>query len=69
MVKLAIAMNMPAVTAQMDIRLRKALLVGQKITVQAEVLKNTKKILEVHARALTDDNTVVAEATGKLMKV
>jgi uncharacterized protein (TIGR00369 family) len=69
MVKLAIEMGMPAVTAQMDIRLRKALDVGRKITVHAEVLRDTKKILEVYAKAVTEDNVVVANATGKLMKI
>ena len=42
MVKLAIEKGMPAVTAQMDIRLKKAVNVGQKITVSAEITKNTK---------------------------
>ena len=69
MVKLAIEMGMPAVTAHMDIRLIKALNVGKKITVQAEILRDTKKILEVHAKAVTEDNVVVAHATGKLMKI
>ena len=69
MVKLAIEMGMPAVTAHMDIRLKKALNVGKKITVQAEILRNTKKILEVHAKAVTEDNVIVADATGKLMKI
>jgi len=39
MVQLAIYMEMPAVTARMDIRLKKALKVGEKITVTAEILK------------------------------
>jgi uncharacterized protein (TIGR00369 family) len=69
MVKLAIEMGMPAVTAHMDIRLRKALDVGKRIIVQAEILRDTKKILEVHAKAVTEDNVIVADATGKLMKV
>ena len=69
MVKLAIEMGMPAVTAHMDIRLKKALNVGNKITVQAEILRDTKKILEVYSRAVTEDNVVVADATGKLMKI
>src|SRR4030065_2642057 len=46
MVKLAIAMDMPAVTASMEIRLRKALNVGEKIVVEAKILSNTKKLLE-----------------------
>jgi uncharacterized protein (TIGR00369 family) len=69
MVKLAIEKGMPAVTARMDIRLRKALDVGKKITVQAEIMKDSKKILEVYAKAVTEDDVIVADATGKLMKV
>lgn len=69
MVKLAIEMGMPSVTARMDIRLRKALDVGKKIIVQAEILTDTKKILEVYAKAVTEDNVIVADATGKLMKM
>jgi uncharacterized protein (TIGR00369 family) len=69
MVKLAIEMGMPAVTAHMNIRLKKALNVGKKITVQAGILRDTKKILEVYAKAVTEDNVIVADATGKLMKI
>jgi hypothetical protein len=49
--------------------MRKALNVGEKIIVQAEILKNSKKILEVYAKAVTEDNVVVTDATGKLMKI
>ena len=69
MVKLAIAMGIPVVTAQMEIRLRRSLNVGQKITVTARLLKDTKKILEAYAEAVATDNTVIADATGKLIKV
>ena len=69
MVKVAIEIGMPAVTAQMDIRLKKALKVGEKIIVTAEILKKTKKILAAYAKAVTDDNVVIADARGKLIKV
>lgn len=69
MVKLAIEMGMPAVTAQMDIRLKKALNTGVKITVSAEITKDSKKIVEAYARAVTDDGVIVADAKGKLVKV
>lgn len=69
MVKLAIAMGIPVVTAQMEIRLRKALNVGQKITIEAKILENTKKILEAYAEAVTSDNVIIADARGKLVKV
>ncbi len=69
MVKLAIEKGMPAVTAQMDIRLRKAVSVGQKITFIAEIRKETKKLLVAYAKAVTDDGVVVADSTGKLVKI
>jgi uncharacterized protein (TIGR00369 family) len=69
MVKLAIEMGMPAVTAQMDIRLRKALNVGQKITVSAEMIKDTKKILTSYAKAVTEDGAIIADSKGKLIKI
>ena len=69
MVKLAIAIGMPAVTAQMDIRLKKALKIGAKITVSAEITKDSKKIIEAYAKAVTDDAVVIADAKGKLVKI
>ena len=69
MVKCAIEMGMPAVTAQMNIRLRKALNIGQKITVSAEIIKDTKKVLTSYAKAVTDDGIIIADATGKLIKI
>ena len=69
MVKLAIAMGMPAVTAQIEIRLRKALIIGENITVSAEITKDTKRILEAHAKAVNDEEVIVADAKGKLMKI
>lgn len=69
MVKLAIAMDIPVVTAQMDIRLRKPLRVGEKIIVEAEILHNTKKLLETYAKAVTMNNVLIADAKGKLVKV
>lgn len=69
MVKLAIEMDMPAVTAQMDIRLRKALNTGVKITVSAEIIKDSNKIIEAYAKAVTDDGVIVADANGKLVKI
>ncbi len=69
MVKLALAMNMPAVTAHMEVRFRRALNVGERITVEAEILKNTRKILESSAKAVAENNMVVADAKGKLIKI
>lgn len=69
MVKLGLAMDIAAVTAQIDVRLRSPLNVGEKIFVEAGVLHNTKKLLETYARATTGKNVVIADAKGKLVKV
>lgn len=69
MVKLAIAMQMPAITAQMDIRLKKAARVDEKITVSAEIVKKSRKIIEAHAQAVTGDNVIIADAKGKLIRI
>ena len=69
MVKLAIELGMPAVTAQMDIRLRKAVCVGEQITFIAEIRERTRKLLIAAAKAVTSDNEIVADAKGKLIRV
>jgi len=69
MIKLAIALGTPAVTARMEVRLRRPLSVGQKITISAEILKDTKKVIEAYARATADDGDMIADAKGKLIKV
>lgn len=69
MVKLAIELGMPAVTAQMDIRLKKAMKIGRKITVSAEIRSKTRKLLHAYAKAVTDDGVIVADAQGKLVTI
>ncbi|KPJ99847.1 MAG: hypothetical protein AMK71_09035 [Nitrospira bacterium SG8_35_4] len=68
MVKLAIEMGMPAVTAHMDIRLRKAVAIGKKITFTAEIRESTRKLIIAYAKAETDDG-IAADATGKLIRI
>jgi acyl-coenzyme A thioesterase PaaI-like protein len=68
MVKLAIEMGMPAVTAHMDIRLRKAVAIGKKITFSAEIRESTRRLIIAYAKAETDDG-IAADATGKLVRI
>ena len=68
MVKLAIEMGMPAVTAHMDIRLRKAVAIGNKITFSAEIRESTRKLIVACAKAETVDG-IAADATGKLVRI
>jgi acyl-coenzyme A thioesterase PaaI-like protein len=68
MVKVAIELGKPAVTAQMDIRLKKAVTIGTRITISAEITNETRKTLEAYAKATVNDE-VVADARGKLVKI
>ena len=68
MVKIAIELGKPAVTAQMDIRLKKAVNIRTQITVSAEITKETRKTLEAYAKA-TVNGEVIADARGKLIKI
>jgi len=68
MVKVAIEVGKPAVTAQMDIRLKKAVNIGSHITISAEITKETRKTLEAYAKATVNDE-IVADARGKLVKI
>jgi len=68
MVKLAIAMDMPAVTAQVEVRLKSPVNVGEEITISAEILKKTRRIIEAYAKAVKD-GVVIADAKGKLIRI
>jgi len=69
MVKLALGLGMNVVTASMDIRFRMPLSVGERIRVTAEFLTEVKRIIEVRARAIKDDGSVVASAKARLMRL
>ncbi len=68
MVKVAIELGKPSVTAQMDIRLKKAVTIGTKMMVSAEITKETRKTFEAYAKATVNDE-IVADARGKLVKI
>lgn len=69
MVKLAIGLGMTVVTVDMGIRFKKPLLVGERITVSAALLDESKKIIEARAEAVKDDGILVAEGEARLMRV
>ncbi len=68
MVKAALLQGMPAVTAEMTVRFRNPLHVGEKIFVEASLSRTGRKILEASARVTKHDNTLVAESSAKLLR-
>ncbi|MGH2444310.1 MAG: PaaI family thioesterase, partial [Chloroflexota bacterium] len=57
-----------AMTARMDIRYRRPVRSNERLTVEAQLVRNAPKIADVRGAVLRD-GAVVAEATGRFVKV
>ncbi|NWF51572.1 MAG: PaaI family thioesterase [Nitrospirae bacterium] len=68
MVKTALLQGIPAITAEMRVRFRTPLIVGEKISIEASIVKMNKKIVEVSANIKKIDNILVAEGYSKLVR-
>ena len=69
MVNLAWKNNMNAVSADLNIRLRKAVRIGDKVILKGRIQSNERKIVRLAATAKSPDGTVYAEAKGVCVKV
>jgi len=69
MVNLPNRLGQKAVTARLAVSLKKPALVGQPLTFQARIVKETRRTIEADATARREDGTLVAEASGTLMKM
>ena len=58
-----------AVTARLEIRLRRPVGVGERLTFRAEVLRESARGFNLTSRAELDDGTVVADGQALLVKV
>jgi acyl-coenzyme A thioesterase PaaI-like protein len=58
-----------AVTARLEIRLRRPVGVGERLTFRAEVLRESARGFNLTSRAELDDGTVVADGRALLVKV
>lgn len=68
MVKVAIMQGMPAVTAEIDVRFKKTLRVGEKALIEATIININRKIIETTARVKKADDTIIAEGHAKLLR-
>jgi acyl-coenzyme A thioesterase PaaI-like protein len=68
MVKAALMEGIPSVTAEITVRFKNPLKVGEKAMIEAVIEKLNKKIIETSAVMLKTDNTIVAEAHAKLLR-
>jgi len=69
MVKIAIAKGIPAVTAEMSIRFKRVLNVGERVTISAEITNMRKRLIEAYAMITDNRGVLIAEARGKLIRV
>ncbi len=68
MVKAVLSQGIEAVTAEISVRFRNPLFVGDKALIEAKITKMGNKLIETSAQIKSSDNTVVAEAQAKLLK-
>ena len=58
-----------AVAARLEVRLRRPVGVGKRVTFRAQVVRETSRGFEVTAHAALDDGTVIADGKALLVKV
>ncbi len=68
MVKAALSQGIEVLTAEIVVRFRSTLSVGDSSIVEAEVVKIGSRLIETAAWIRKSDNTVVAEAQAKLLR-
>lgn len=69
MAKLVYTMNQRAITAELKIRLKKVVPVGEELVVSGWVVSEARRLIECAAEARDTSGEIVAEATGKMVKV
>lgn len=68
MVQAALKNGIPAITAEITIRFKRPLMVGEKTIVEATIEDIKRKTIETSARIKTMDNTLIAEGQAKLLR-
>jgi acyl-coenzyme A thioesterase PaaI-like protein len=58
-----------AVTARLEVRLRRPVGVGERVTFRAEVVRESSRGFEVTSHATLDDGTAIADGKALLVKV
>ncbi|MTV50304.1 PaaI family thioesterase [Heliobacillus mobilis] len=67
--RLLMVRDVPAVTARMELRLRQAVPIGEKVRFAGRIEKERGKVVDMSATAQLPDGTVAVEATGRFMIV
>jgi uncharacterized protein (TIGR00369 family) len=68
MAKLAFSLGIPSLTAEMTTRFRSPASPGEELLVSGKLVEETKKLIKAEAK-IQRGAVVIAEATGKLLKI
>jgi uncharacterized protein (TIGR00369 family) len=68
MVKAALMQGIPAITAEITVRFKNPLTVGETAIIEAIITNMNKKIIETSARIKKTDETLIAEGHAKLLR-
>lgn len=68
MVKAALMQGLPAITAEITVRFRNPLMVGERAIIEATITNMNKRIIETSARIKKSDETLIAEGHAKLLR-
>lgn len=58
-----------ALTAELNVRFKKAAKIGEKLIIEGRIVSNRGRLIEMKGVAKLENGLVVAEATGKFIKV
>ena len=67
MARAVYAAGFNAMTARMELRYRKHVPIGQKVTYRARIVKAREKLYELESEAILEDGSVAVEASARFM--
>lgn len=61
--------EMNALTARFEMRYRKSAVIGERLWIKGRILSQRGRMIEMAAEAVNDNQEILAEATGRFMRV
>ncbi len=68
MAKLAFSLGIPAVTAELTVKFKQPVTPGEELTVTGKITNDARRLVLAEAK-IERGPVIIAEATGKLLKV
>ena len=68
MAKLAFSLGLPAMTAEITVKFKASAAPGEELLVTGRLLKQAHRLIEAEAK-IENGTTIIAQATGKLIRI